>query len=89
METAVIHYENAGAIKLLKEMGKFMGFTVETKHKKEEASSEVSRPATITLINGIPYQAANLKADVTKLFNVFGEHNYTKQSLRDKAWKKR
>ena len=88
MPTAIIHYSNPKAISLLKEMGNFMGFSIDanTDADKEQNNTVVESTG---LINGIPYQKANPKADITKLLGIFDSSHYTKESLRNKAWKRR
>ena len=87
MPSAIIHYQNSNALKILQQIGSSMGFTVDVTNSSEIVSQEANEK--IAFINGIPYQAANPKADVTKIVGIFDGNNYTKQSLRDKSWRKR
>ena len=87
MPSAIIHYQNSNALKILQQLGSSMGFTVDASIESEIIPQEAK--GQIDFINGIPYQAANPKADITKIVGIFDGSNYTKQFLRDKSWKKR
>lgn len=84
VHTAIIKYKNPEAIKILNDIGKFLDFTIEkspdsTKNKKQE----------IEFINGVACLLPDPKADFKKLKGEFTGLNYTKDSLRSKASKKR
>jgi len=87
MPTAIIHYQNPDALRILQQIGSSMGFTIDMPNTLETWPKETN--VKIEFINGIPYQAANPKADITKIVGIFDGNNYTKQSLREKSWRKR
>ena len=87
MPSAIIHYQNLNALRILQQIGSSMGFTIDMPNASETVP-QVTK-GKIEFINGIPYQTANPKADITKIVGIFDGNNYTKQSLRNKSWKKR
>ena len=87
MPSAIIHYQNSNALRTLQQLGNSLGFTVDTSNESEILPLESK--GQIAFINGIPYQEVNPKADITRILGIFDGNNYTKQSLRDKTWKKR
>jgi hypothetical protein len=82
--TAIIKYKNPDAIKILKDIGKFLDFTIE-----QESQHEKNQDQGIVFIDGVGYLPPDPKADFKKLKGEFTGLNYSKDSLRDKAWRKR
>ncbi|HET7118519.1 MAG TPA: hypothetical protein VFI29_18635 [Hanamia sp.] len=82
--TAIIKYKNPDAIKILKDIGKFLDFTIEKGLK-----SGGNKNQRIIFINGVACLLPDPKADFRKLKGEFTGLNYTKESLREKGWKKR
>lgn len=84
VHTAIIKYKNPEAIRILNDIGKFLDFTIE-----KTSSSEKNKKQEIEFINGVACLPPDPKADFRKLKGEFTGLNYTKDSLRSKAWKKR
>lgn len=82
--TAIIKYKNPDAIKILKDIGKFLDFTIE-----EGLNPGKNKNQGIVFINGVACLPPDPKADFKKLKGEFTGLSYTKESLREKAWKKR
>lgn len=82
--TAIIKYKNPDAIKLLKDIGKFLDFTIE-----QESQQGKNQDPGIIFIDGVACLPPDPKADFKKLKGEFTGLNYSKDSLRDKAWRKR
>ena len=82
--TAIIKYKNPDAIKILNDIGKFLDFTIEKK-----TPSPKNKKQKIEFINGVACLSPEPRADFKKLKGEFTGLNYTKDSLRSKAWKKR
>jgi hypothetical protein len=81
--TAIIKYKNPDAIKILKDIGKFLDFTIENK-----PDSAKNKKQEVVFIDGIACLPPDPKADFKKLKGEFTGLNYAKDSLRSKAWKK-
>lgn len=82
--TAIIKYKNPDAIKILKDIGKFLDFTIEKESKPVKNQNQ-----EIAFINGVACLPPDPKADFKKLKGEFTGLNYSKDSLREKAWRKR
>ncbi|MEO8944823.1 MAG: hypothetical protein ABI297_09500 [Ginsengibacter sp.] len=82
--TAIIKYKNPEALKILNDIGKYLDFTIE-----KETESTKKNKQDIIFVNGVPCLPPDPKADFRKLKGEFTGLNYTKDSLREKAWKKR
>lgn len=82
--TAIIKYKNPDAIKILKDIGKFLDFTIEKESKPDKIGKQ-----EIIYINGVACLPPDPKADFKKLKGEFTGLNYSKDLLREKAWKKR
>ena len=83
-QTAIIKYKNPDAIKILKDIGKFLDFTIE-----QESQQEKNQSQEIVFIDGVACLPPNPKADFKRLKGEFTGLNYSKDSLREKAWRKR
>jgi len=82
--TAIIKYKNPDAIKILNDIGKFLDFTIEKTPDPKKIKKQ-----KIEFINGVACLPPDPKANFKKLKGEFTGFNYTKDILREKAWKKR
>lgn len=82
--TAIIKYKNPDAIKVLKDIGKFLDFTIE-----QESPQDKNQSQGIEFIDGVACLPPDPKADFKRLKGEFTGLNYSKDSLREKAWRKK
>ncbi len=82
MKEVTIKYKSNKTLEALKELGKYLNFSV-SDHKVKAAPQKQSS------INGIPIIVGDAKVDIAELHDVFTGKNLSAKGLRDTAWERK
>ena len=81
MKVATIKYKSNRTLEALKELGKYLGFTVD-----EEKSP---RKDNVTFINGVPVIPGDNSIDISELDSIFTGKGLDAQKLRRSEWQRK
>ncbi|HEY4323168.1 MAG TPA: hypothetical protein VGN20_04260 [Mucilaginibacter sp.] len=81
MKEVTVRYKTNKTLQALKDMGKYLGFTV------DEQSSE--KKDKLSFINGVPVIPGDNSIDITDLYAVFTGKELNAAELRNSGWQRK
>ena len=82
MKEVTIKYKSNKTLAALRELGKYLNFSIADHKVKEVTESEGD-------INGIPVIAGDKSIDISELHDVFTDKNLSAKQLREIAWQRK
>jgi len=82
MKEVTIKYKSNKTLEALKELGKYLNFSVADHKSKTKVKKEAS-------INGIPVITGDGSIDISKLHDVFTGKDLSAEELRNTAWQRK
>nr|WP_276899321.1 hypothetical protein [Pedobacter kyonggii] len=82
MKEVTIKYKSNKTLEALKELGKYLNFSVADHKAKVKIKKEES-------INGIPVIVGDASIDISELHDVFTGKDFNAEQLRNTAWQRK
>lgn len=82
MKEVTIKYKSNKTLEALKELGKYLNFSISDDKARSTAQKQSS-------INGIPIIIGDANVDIAELHDVFTGKDLSTEKLRDTAWQRK